>query len=300
MSFANPVYAADFADPAVLRAAGCWWAFATNGALGNVQVLRSDDLVRWTPVGDGLPNPGRWAVAGRTWAPEVTVHADQYVLYYTARVAGSDLQAIGRAVASQPQGPYHDHWTEPLIYQSDAGGSIDASPYTDSDGRRYLLWKNDGNAVGRDCWIYAQELTESGTALRGSPVRLMTHDQPWEGSVVEAPYLLRRPDGLHLFYSGNAVGSERYAVGHALCETPLGPCRKPATEPVLRSNDVAAGPGHCVVVEHDDKTWMVHHAWRPDDVRAHQHGRAMWVTEVAWQAGRPVCHGPSASVPSSP
>ena len=34
-------------------------------------------------------------------------------------------------------------------------------------------------------------------------------------------------------------------------------------DPVLTSNEVAAGPGHCALFAHDGRVWMVYHAWTP-------------------------------------
>jgi beta-xylosidase len=199
-------------------------------------------------------------------------------------------------VASSPAGPFVDESTEPLICQADEGGSIDASPFTDADGTRYLLWKNDGNAIGVDTWIYAQPLSADGLSLVGEPVRLMKQDQPWEGNLVEAPFLWLRDGTYYLFYSANAFDRAEYAVGYAVCEGPLGPCTKPSSEPILASTDDAAGPGHCVLIEKDGRTWMVHHAWPPESVGSALPGRTMWLTEVTWEDGVPVLDGPRASV----
>ena len=145
MGFTNPVYGKNFADPQVVAVDNIFYAFATNGALGNVQTLTSTDLVSWDEVGDALPVLPSWTSPGRVWAPEVAVHAaDRYVMYYTSRDDVSDRQAVGVAVASVPEGPYVDKSSQPLISQVDEGGSIDASPFQDSTGRRWLYWKNDG------------------------------------------------------------------------------------------------------------------------------------------------------------
>ncbi len=55
MTFTNPVYGDNFADPQVVAVAGTYYAFATNGPLGNIQTLTSTDLFSWHPVGDALP-----------------------------------------------------------------------------------------------------------------------------------------------------------------------------------------------------------------------------------------------------
>jgi len=149
MGFSNPVYGNNFADPDVIAVGDEYYAFATNGPLGNLQTLRSKDLVTWGQVGDALPRLPAWTSPGRVWAPEIAVHApDRYVAYYTTAHNESHRQCIGVAVASKPEGPYVDTSSAPLICQQDEGGSIDASPFEDSTGQRWLYWKSDGNAIG--------------------------------------------------------------------------------------------------------------------------------------------------------
>ena len=63
---------------------------------------------------------------------------------------------------------------------------------TDSTGRRWLYWKNDGNAIGVDTWIYVSELSADGLALVGPVHRMIKQDLPWEGDLVEAPYMVER------------------------------------------------------------------------------------------------------------
>jgi beta-xylosidase len=301
MGFTNPVFDQDFPDPAIIEADGTWFAYATNSSLGNVPVLRSTDLVVWERVGDAMPALAPWVVGGRTWAPEVAVHGpDRYVVYYTALDKETQRQCVGRAVSSSPEGPFTDESERPLICQDDEGGSIDASPFEDADGTRYLLWKNDGNAVGVDTWIYAQPLSDDGLELVGEPVQLIKQDQAWEGHLVEGPFLWLRDGTYYLFYSANDYGSAAYAVGYAVCEGPLGPCSKPQSEPILATTDDAAGPGHCVLIEHDGRTWMVHHAWPPDAVGSALPGRTMWLTELTWDGDRPVLDGPRTHVDRSP
>jgi beta-xylosidase len=298
----NPVYGSNFPDPAVLEAGGTYWAYATQNAVEAMPVLRSDDLVRWTPVGDGMPDLAPWVEPGRSWAPEVAVVGERYVAYYTAHDRHTDVQAVGVAVADAPQGPFRDDADRPLLCQADEGGSIDATPFTDGDGTRWLLWKNDGNHVGVDTWIYAQRLSDDGLRLTGEPVRVLQQDQEWEGELVEGPYVWPHGGRYYLFYSGNGFASDRYAVGYAVADRVTGPYVKPQGTPIMVSNDVAAGPGHGVVVEHAGRTWYLHHAWPPGAVGKPVPGRQMWLTELVLEPSpdggpdRPVLLGPRAEV----
>ncbi|MEV5960745.1 glycoside hydrolase family 43 protein [Kribbella sp. NPDC051952] len=295
MGFTNPVYGNNFADPQVVAVDNVYYAFATNGALGNIQTLRSTDLVSWAEVGDALPALPGWTSPGRVWAPEVAVHApDRYVMYYTSRDDASGMQCIGVAVASTPTGPYVDKSPLPLIAQLDEGGSIDASPFLDSSGNRWLYWKNDGNAIGVDTWIYVSALSPDGLTLVGPTHRLIKQTLPWEGNLVEAPYMVERDGKFHLFYSGNAFDQPAYAVGHALCDSPTGPCVK-SGDPILTSSTDASGPGHNMVLRANNRDWFVYHAWSPGHP-----GRSMWLSELTWVDDSPVVQPPLRLNPGQP
>ncbi len=294
--FTNPVHPENFPDPGVLRADGTWYAYGTNSTAENVPMLASTDLVTWAAGGDVLPGLGRWAARGHTWAPEVAATAaGRYVLYYTARSTATGRQCIGAAVAVAPVGPFADPAAGPLVCQAGEGGSIDASPYTDEAGAMWLLWKNDGNAIGEPTYLYAQRLTADGLRLTGAAARLARNDTAWEGHVVEAPQLVRHAGRLYLFYSANAFDADAYAVGYAVCDTPLGPCADAPENPVLRTAPAAAGPGHSfLVTDRDGDTWLLYHAWPPDAVGSVEPGRRLWLDRVEWVDGRPVVRGPTA------
>ncbi|WP_168217676.1 glycoside hydrolase family 43 protein [Occultella kanbiaonis] len=297
VAITNPVHGRNFPDPFVLEVDGRWYGYATEGEVGTLPILRSNDLVTWDVVGEGMPRLAPWSVAGRHWAPEIAAFGtDRYVAYYTAMERVTRNQCIGTAVAASPEGPFEDVAEVPFIGQHDEGGSIDASPFTDVDGTRYLLWKNDGNHIGVDSWVYLQQLSPDGLELVGEPHRLLTHDQAWEGHLVEGPFLWIQDGRYVLFYSANDYASADYGVGYAVADDLLGPYTKPSDEPLMRSTDDAAGPGHGMVVETGGRTWYVHHAWPPDAVGAKVPGRTMWLTELRWTRGVPVLDGPRARV----
>jgi len=240
----DAVHPFDFPDPSVVEVDGTYYAFATNGPAGTVQVLTSTDLADWSIRGSALMAVASWARPGYTWAPSVARAASGYALYYAVRDVASNLQCVSVATSATPQGPYVDRSTAPLLCQPDLGGAIDASTYRDEKGNLFLTWKSEGETIGGTAQIWAQPLDPTGTRREWLPALLVGTDREWEGRTVEAPSMVRVGATWLLLYSGNAWSTDRYAVGYATCLGPLGPCAKPEGDNVLlRSTERVAGPG---------------------------------------------------------
>lgn len=283
--YSNPVIDWDFPDPDVLRVGDTYYAYATNSGGVNIQVARSTDLVHWEMLPDALPRLPAWAVQdfGFAWAPEVTTFdGEQYVMYHVARYQG--VQCIGVATSDTPEGPFEPQGDGPLICQTEQGGSIDAASFVDDDGTPYLLWKNDGNALGGKTWLYIQQLAPDGLSLVGEPVQLLERDQFWEGRLIEAPTLWKHDGRYYLFYSANDYATPQYAIGYAVSDEIFGPYTKPSRQPLLKTNlpEGLVGPGGQDIVRwNDGSEWMVYHGWVAD-------GRAMFLGRLEWEDGVPV------------
>lgn len=283
----QPVFKRDFPDPDVIEANGMYYAFATVSGGHNIQVGDSRDLINWNWLEDALPNVPPWAWSGDTWAPDVTAAPDgeSYLMYFVAREREHSRQCIGVARSEKPEGPYSSNAGKPLVCQHEDGGSIDPASFQDADGKRYLLWKNDGNCCGKPTWLYIQELSESGTSVAGEPHQLLTTSLAWEGELVEAPTLLLKDKRYYLFYSANAYYDQRYATGVAVSDSLLGPYVK-QEEPILSSGLGGSswiGPGgQDVVIGPDGNTYLAFHSWDKRLIR-----RWMYLERLYWRDGLP-------------
>jgi hypothetical protein len=286
-SYRNPVHGGDFADPFVVSTPTGWVAYATQHGLANIQIATSPDLVTWTDVGTALPFLPPWADGYAVWAPAVLPRGDHAVLYYAVLERASGRVCVSAAVAAGPTGPFVDQSKGPLVCQRDLGGTIDPSPFVDADGRAYLLFKSEGVADAEPTRLWAQPLRADGLALDSDPVELLHTEQPWEDPIVEAPSMTRDPDGqYHLLYSGGRWQSADYAVGWATCDSPLGPCRRASTTPVLQSSDDVAGPGGAEFFSGPEgETWIAFHAWI-GPVGYPQGRRSMLIERVGFAGGR--------------
>jgi arabinan endo-1,5-alpha-L-arabinosidase len=283
---ANPVIGDDFPDPDLLEVDGTYYAYATNGNNQNVRVARSDDLTEWEALPDALPTLPPWVIPGKTWAPEVTeIGPGRFVMYFTATNFRPTAQCVGVALASAPEGPFEAVGDAMLVCPTELGGAIDASTFLDTDGTRYLLWKNDGNCCGLDTWLWIAPLSPDGTALAGDPVQLVKQDLPWEGTLVEAPTLVEHEGTYVLLYSANDYGSGAYTIGFATAPAATGPYTK-SPEPLLSTSMTGErfiGPGgQDVVVGPDGQDELVFHSWEGG-----QTYRAMNVLPLEWEGGTP-------------
>jgi beta-xylosidase len=273
----------DFPDPDVLRVEDTFYAYATQPGDGsaNISMATSTDLRSWEPaVMDPLPELPSWATTGRTWAPDVSEVRGGFVMYFTAHSIDPDLQCIGVARSEQATGPFRPAGERPLICPAGRGGAIDAASFVDDDGKRYLLWKNDGNCCGKDTWLHIQPVSPDGLRLTGPPTRLVRQTEPWEGDLVEAPTLVRAGDTYVLLYSANDYSGDQYATGYATSDRLLGPYRK-AEGPLLTTEATGvSGPGgQDVVVGDDDRTYIAFHAWDDAHVARYLHVMGLDLTD---------------------
>jgi beta-xylosidase len=313
-TFANPVIDDDFPDPFILRADGRYYAYATTDGAQNLQLARSPDLVTWEALDDPLPKLAGWS-SGDTWAPEVLKTSAGYVLYYTAhdpelkRPDSNGSQCITLALSDHPEGPFVDSSTGPLVCQPSLGGSIDATPFLDVDGKAYLIWKNDGNCCNLETRFFLQPLTPDGLKLTGKATDLgLRNDEPWEGALIEAPTVVEDDGTYYLFFSANGYDTELYAVGYATSRSVAGPYTDAPENPILASawdrpvTSRARGPGHQSVVEGPaGALWMAYHAWDEDAVGYANAGqRSVWIDRLTLAGGKATVAGPTGTPQAIP
>jgi GH43 family beta-xylosidase len=288
--YQNSILPAGCADPGVVRDGSRYVLACTSGnAHDAFPLFVSSDLVSWSSAGAIFPSTAKpsWATSD-FWAPEIHRVGAQWVAYFTARASDGQL-SIGAATAASATGPFHDSGA-PLVHDA-AMGLIDATEFEDAGGTRYLVWKEDGNAVGKPTPIRGQTLASDGLSLTGSATTLITNDQTWEGAVTEGPWLIAQDGYYYLFYSGNSYANASYAVGVARASAPLGPYSK-ASGPIVTSSSVWIGPGHCSVVNGPGgDTYMLYHAWAAGHVNGPGDVRELLLDRVVWANGWPALPG---------
>lgn len=279
-TYTNPVNDKDMPDPGVLQDGNVYWMTHTMGSVPSCPLWKSTDLVHWTFVKHMMDESNRppW-VKDRFWAPELHKVGSTYILIFTSGDVTGHL-CIGMATAPAVTGPYTFQQT-PLV-RDEAVGVIDPTLFQDTDRKNYLIWKDDGNAIGRPCHLFLRELDRTGTAFTpGSTVQTLLTSQPtgWENNLIEAPEMIKHGRWYYLFYSGNHF-TDGYAVGVARSEHPTGGFERCPQNPILHGNAVWINPGHGSFVQDAKGTvWHLYHAYHADDRRR---GRVQLLDRIDW------------------
>ncbi|MEA2705209.1 MAG: hypothetical protein QOD63_3154, partial [Actinomycetota bacterium] len=297
----------DFPDPFVLHVGTTWFAYGTDGDLGNVQVMQSSDLVNWTNAAPGgsvtggaLTQAPSWAQNDDVWAPAVLDTGSGFVLYAAFLDKSTGKRCIGAATSRTPQGPFTALATK-LVCDNAAGGVIDPDVFV-TIGGTYLLWKTEGVPGSVTPALFSQPLAGSGTALTGTPARLLSSKYPWEGTLIENPTMVADNGRLYLFYSGNEWESASYGVGWGVCATPQGPCVTPPDKPLLLSEGAnLQGPGGGTVFQDENGGWWLGFAaWISNRTTEATGSRKLFFRPLRFQDGRPVLQAADGSFPPPP
>jgi len=248
----------DNADPSVVKIGDTYWASATTSNwMPAFPLLRSTDLYNWQTAGHAFNTLPAWADY-YFWAPEIRYDNGKVYLYYSAHKKGGNL-CVAIASADKPEGPFKDHG--PLICEE--AGSIDAFPMRDENGKLFIIWKEDGNSVGKPTPIWMQELNEERTALKGEKKELFRNIAAWEGNLVEGVSMIRHNDYFYAFYAGaGCCGLDcNYKSGVARSKSLHGPWEKFAGNPVLVNEGSWKCPGHGTPVEKEGRFYFLYHAY---------------------------------------
>ncbi|GGO05856.1 glycoside hydrolase [Microbispora rosea subsp. aerata] len=273
----------NFPDPDVIRVGSTYYAYSTSSSGHTVPVASAPSATGpWTIRGDALLTKPKWAGQGGFWAPDVSRRADgRYLMYFAAPIHDDfGPRCIGAALADTPLGPFHPLGDGPLVCDLREGGAIDPASFVDTDGKRYLLYKNDGNRdeSNKPSIIWLQEVRPDGVTFTGPRRELIRNDRPDEHGVIEAPVLVKRPTQYVLFYAGGSYTGNSYFTGYATSPSLAGPFTK-AAKPLMTTDTFAGqvqGPGGADVLGNH----MFFHGWVGNT-------RWMYRTTLTWENDHP-------------
>ena len=285
-TYQNPVFDSSLPDPMVLRVGTDYYGFGTGERF---PVLRSTDLVRWSPAGTAMTRRPSWS-SGNSWAPSVLAVPRRcpdapgrsgatscYVMYYVGLNAAlaTPANCIGVALADAPAGPYRDHGiltaasgaVDPVRGPIGCGDSvgysnIDPAAFVDPVSGRAYLYLSTGHDAS-SAWrrtIGVIPLDQDRIHAAAGRIALFGVTQSWEGDVVEGPWMKRHGARYYLLYSGGRFTDGSYAMSYALGSSATGPFVKPTRGPLLASTKHVIGPGGgSVATGPQGGDWLVYH-----------------------------------------
>jgi beta-xylosidase len=233
------------ADPTIFYNKGTYYLYGTvEGNSGNgFMAYTSKDTKRWqkpvsAPDGYVLKKGDAYGTKG-FWAPQVFQQQDSFYMAYVAD------ENIAIATSSSPAGPFVQKTIKPLeapIKQ------IDPFVFVDDDGKKYLyhVRLTGGNK------IFVAEMEAGFSAIKAATLtECITATDAWENTahsnwpVTEGPSVLKHNGPYYLFYTANDFRNPDYAVGYATSNSPYGPWKKYAGNPIISKNILGVnGTGH--------------------------------------------------------
>ena len=287
----------NIADPAGLFYKGKYYSYSTSTSGIWIPVAVSTDNKNYKVTYDALSHRPSWSEGG-LWAPDIFYNGKDFILYFSGKNKDTGKRALGLAKSKSPSGPFipEDH---PLLSNDSLGGLIDPEEFQDTDKKRYLLYKNDGNSIGIDSQIWIQELDSAGEKIISSPKSLLVNtsiSNPENNgdndiaSTIEAPSLIKAPDGTYvLFFSGNNYGTPYYFTGYATSKNIFGPYNYQGplltTSSQVSGNQIV-GPGGVDIVKKDTKdTYLVLHGWVNGVGTSEGAVREIYVRKLTWKDG---------------
>lgn len=268
-TFANPVIAVDWPDPAIWNGGDGWYYSVATGLR---TIRRSRNLVDWEDAHiDPLTPRARerlHQVSRNVWAPCVMRLGGKWVLYISLFVSDPDCR-IAALTSDAPTGPFE--FAGEVIDSRREGVWNAIDPYVLAvDGHVWMFFGSLADGIHR------VELSADGLSVKpgAKPVHVAGVRRPadkmkraWEGS-----YLHFRNGWWYLFVSGGHFGDHTYylTVGRSreidgeFVDRKGRPMTEGLAEPILSSgkDDFFYGPGHNgeIFTAADGRDYIFYHA----------------------------------------
>ncbi len=271
MNIKNPLPIKNIGDPYVLRVNETYYLYATSDFDG-FYCWQSKDLSHWSNPVICYESTGKSFGNCCFWAPEVYEFDHKFYMYYTAQWKKYEQEElrIGVAVSDYPEGPFEEVYDQKPMFDFNYG-VLDAHLLKD-DKANYLYYSRAGANHYVDgiqqSEIYVVKLGDDYCSVVGEAKKLLVPEQEWEKAEPdlkqrwnEGAFVVKHQDKYHMMYSANHYQSGFYGIGAAVADQPMGPFKKYANNPILKTNGKISGPGHnSVVATPEGELYCVYHA----------------------------------------
>lgn len=221
-----------FSDFSTVMENGKFYAYGTSSNQNNIPVKKSNNGQKYSYIGDAMPGEISWASEGGIWAPNVYKVDGTYIMYFSAINRISGKRDIGISISKKPRGPFKP-LRSILVSNDELGGLIGPQHFIDSDGKKFILYKNDGNSIGIKSSLWIQALSSDGLKVIDNPTKLLDNTEvvnpknikvSKHPTTIEGPVIVKAPDGKYvLFFAGNNYATSDYFTGYAISDKLKGP-----------------------------------------------------------------------------
>ncbi|CAB4829243.1 MAG: family 43 glycosylhydrolase [Actinobacteria bacterium] len=238
-------------DPSVVRVDSEFYIYGSNSHV-RAPVTRTTDIDRAYSLGEknslttnAMPTSAAWVASPQQlWAPTVGRFGSRWVMFFGADrrypPQPNNPQCVGRAWATNPEGPFVPE-PQPFTCGLDqVGGALDPELTSDAQGNQFLLVAFSDT----DAPLHSIPLDANANAA-GPPVQILARQYGWEYHFIENPsmaYDYTRGNYL-LTYSAGVWWERDYSTGIARCSTPVGPCTSDPSGPWIASSAGRTAPG---------------------------------------------------------
>jgi arabinan endo-1,5-alpha-L-arabinosidase len=208
------------ADPTVVQWGPYWIAVSTGP--GAPRAMATNPGGPWQNIPSALTTLPSWAISGRIWASDLVQVGGEWILYFSAEVAGLgiDGRCIGAAYASDPTQPFIPD-EKPIVCPKKGAvapkaydpikkrpksmpqsGVIDPEFFKDKGGKQYLMYRTQSLPSSIRIVRLPRSGHPSGTKQSDELVR--------SNDVIENPTMLRKGRNYLLMTSEDYFGDCSY------------------------------------------------------------------------------------------
>lgn len=277
-TYRNPVLPADYSDIDCIRVGSDYYAISSTFQFSpGMVVLRSKDLVNWTPIGHAVADLRQispalnWDQMDRynrgVWAGAIRHHGRKFWVYF-----GTPDEGYFVTTATDPAGPW-----EPLTHVLKEAGWDDCCPFWDDDGQGYLLGTRfaEDPKDGTKYKIHLWKLSADGKAvIRESDTVL------YQARGSEANKLFKHQGTYYHYFSEVRPEGRVPMIGRAKSIT--GPYERRQVFHVNKEADREPNQGGIIQSESGEWWFFTHHGsgtWE---------GRSASLLPVTWVDGWPI------------
>lgn len=248
----------------------------------NLDLVTTKDLENFEIYKDILDMSTFSSATFAVWAPTVVERKGKYYLIFAANDIHSEDETGGLyiGVSDDPKGPFKNVLKDgkPLLNKFYNGAQpIDAHFFKDDDGEIYLIY---GGWCHMNVCIMNDEM--NGFKAIPEPCADGVAREITPADYKEAPYVMKVDGKYHLMYSTGTWTNGTYAVKAAVTDNLLFGFEYYDT--VLKSSDIAVGPGHNSAFCFKGKHFVAYHRRIPGD--KYPHNRLLCIDKLEIKDGK--------------